>query len=727
MLQVKPQVQRSDLEGTNIKSEMKKNNLIVLPGKSYPLGATVYPDGVNFSIFSRNCDKVELLFFDDPDGRHTHIIELDPKVNQTFYYWHVFVTGIKPGQLYGYRGHGPYIPEKGLRFDGQKLLLDPYAKAVIAGKHYDRQAARGPGKNLRKAMKSAVIDPSEYDWEGDQPLNYPFAKSVIYELHVGGFTKHPNAGITPGKEGTFAGLIEKIPYLKALGITSVEMMPVQQFDPQDVYNPALTNYWGYSPIALFAPHCYYAHANDPVAIVNEFRDLVKALHKAGIEVILDVVFNHTAEGDENGPTLSFKGLENRAYYMLQEGDKSKYANFSGTGNTLNANHSIMRRMIMDCLRYWVSEMHVDGFRFDLASALSRSEDGEPLANPPILWSIESDPVLASAKIIAEAWDASGLYQLGTFVGHKWAEWNGRYRDDVRRFVKGDLHVSQNLSQRLLGSPDLFRQIIRDPNRSINFVTCHDGFTLNDVVSYNHKHNLKNGEKNRDGHDYNFSWNCGAEGPGKDKEIEKLRTRQVKNLLTILMFSQGTPMLLMGDEVRRTQHGNNNAYCQDNTTSWFDWDLVEKEKELLSFTRKLIHFNLSHKFFQEHYHWNGREDHQSSRVFWHGVKAFEPDWSDHSHALAYTLFNRYYSECLHVIMNAYWEAMDFEIPSIDGFEGKKWYRVLDTSLAYPDDFPDLDEMQEIRRPKYRVQARSVVVLKQIREHTKKATGLKGNKR
>ena len=725
MSRIKPQAQDIGLKKENIKFSMNKDHLTVLPGKSYPLGATVYPEGVNFSLFSRICDKVELLLFDEPDGLPTHIIKLEPAKNKTFYYWHIFITGITTGQLYGFRVYGPYIPEKGLRFDGEKLLLDPYAKAVVTGKHYDRQAATGPGENLRQSMKSAVIDPSDYDWEGDQPLNYPYYKSVIYELHIGGFTKHPNAGVTPGKAGTFAGLVEKIPYLKALGVTSVELMPVQQFDPQDVYNSALTNYWGYSPIALFAPHCQYACSNDPVAVVNEFRDMVKALHKAGIEVILDVVFNHSAEGDENGPTLSFKGLENRAYYMLREDDESKYANFSGTGNTMNANHSIIRRMIMECLRYWVSEMHIDGFRFDLASALSRSEDGEPLVNPPILWSIESDPVLASTKIIAEAWDASGLYQLGTFVGHKWAEWNGRYRDDVRRFVKSDLNVSQNLAQRLLGSPDLFRQIMRDPNRSINFVTCHDGFTLNDLVSYNHKHNLENGEKNRDGHDHNFSWNCGVEGPTNDRQIEKLRTRQVKNLLTVLMLSQGTPMLLMGDEVRRTQHGNNNAYCQDNPTSWFDWDLVNKEKELLSFTRKLVQFNLSHKFFQEKYYWNGREDHQASRVFWHGIKAFEPDWSEHSHALAYTLFNRYYDDCLHVMINAYWEAMYFEIPSINGFEGKNWYRVIDTAQQYPRDFADPDKMPKIREQKYHVKARSVVVLKQFKKKKAKITGRKKN--
>ena len=716
-----------DLGEANTLFTMKKNNLTIQPGKGYPIGATVYPDGVNFCIFSRNCERVELLFFDDPDGRPTNIFELDPKINKTFYYWHVFIAGAKPGQLYGYRVHGPYAPEQGLRFDGQKLLLDPYAKAVVAGKHYDRQAAMGPGENLQQAMKGAVIDPSDYNWEGDQPLNYPFAKSVIYELHVSGFTKHPSSGVTPGKEGTFAGLIEKIPYLKELGITSVEMMPIQQFDPQDVYNSALTNYWGYSPIALFAPHSYYAHADDPASVVNEFRDLVKALHKAGIEVILDVVFNHTAEGDEWGPILSFKGLENRAYYMLERGDKNKYSNFSGTGNTLNANHSIVRRLIMDCLRYWVSEMHVDGFRFDLASVLSRSENGEPLANPPILWSIESDPVLASAKIIAEAWDASGLYQLGSFVGHKWAEWNGRYRDDVRKFVKGDLGVSPTLSKRLLGSPDLFKQIIRDPNRSINFVTCHDGFTLNDLVSYSHKHNLKNGEKNRDGHDHNFSWNCGVEGESNNIEIEKLRGRQIKNLLTILMFSQGTPMLLMGDEVRRTQHGNNNAYCQDNATSWFDWDLVEKEQGLLSFTKKLIKFNLTHKFFQEHHHWNGLENQHASRVFWHGVNAFDPDWSDHSHTIAYTLFNQHYPDCLHIMINAYWEPMEFEIPLINGFEGKKWYLQIDTAKPHPEDFPENGEIPEISGSTYLVEARSVVVLKQFKQSRGKTVRRKGTRK
>lgn len=678
--------------------------LKTLPGRSYPLGANCCDDGVNFCLFSKNATAVELLLFDRQDhSRPTHVFRLDPEINKTFYYWHILIPGLREGQLYGYRVYGPFDPASGKRFNGNKVLVDPYARAVVTDT-YDRGKATIPGNNCAEAIKSVVINPSNYDWEDDRPLCLPFAKSVIYELHVGGFTRHPSSGISDEWRGTYRGLIEKIPYLKKLGITTVELMPVQQFDPFDVPDPKLTNYWGYSPIAFFAPHNGYSSTDDPIGTVNEFRNMVKALHRAGIEVILDVVFNHSAEGNNEGPTLSFKGLENLAYYMLED-NKAYYRNYSGTGNTMNANHSVVRRMILDCLKHWVLEMHVDGFRFDLASILSRDEAGRPIENPPILWSIESEPSLASTKVIAEAWDL-GQYQLGSFVGDKWAEWNGRFRDDVRSFIKGDTGLTWAFSQRILGSPDIFQAILRNPNRSINFITAHDGFTLNDLVSYNEKHNLANGEDNRDGHNKNHSWNHGVEGPTDDPEIEELRLRQIKNMLTILMVSKGTPMLLMGDEVRRTQNGNNNAYCQNNETGWFDWTLTERNHDLLTFVKKLIRFNLKTDFFQENFYWLDREHEDETQITFHGVQLFEPDWSVHSHSLAFTLQNPKYEKALHIMINAYWESLHFELPQ-NGI--KKWKRIIDTALKSPNDFCILDRAPVVRKKKYPVKARSLALL------------------
>ena len=439
----------------------------------------------------------------------SRVIDLDPYVNRTYHYWHVFVPGVAAGQVYGYRIAGPFDPANGLRFDPRKVLLDPYGKCVAVPKARSRSAAREPGDNVDTALKSVVVDPAAYDWEGDTPPGRPFAKTIIYEMHVGGFTRHPSSGVAPEKRGTFAGLIEKIPYLQDLGISAVELLPVYAFDEQDG-PPGLVNYWGYQPLSFFAPHPGYSSRRDPTAALDEFRDMVKALHRAGIEVLLDVVYNHTAEGGENGPTLCFRGLANETYYILAD-DKGRYADYTGCGNTLNANEPIVRRMILDSLRYWVTEMHVDGFRFDLASILSRDEAGRPMASPPILWDIEFDPVLANVKLIAEAWDAAGLYQVGSFVGDSWKEWNGKFRDDVRSFLKGDNGMARTLAYRLTGSPDVYQREEREAEQSINFVTCHDGFTLNDLVSFNGKHNEDNGEGNRDGTDQNWSWNCGAEG------------------------------------------------------------------------------------------------------------------------------------------------------------------------------------------------------------------------
>ncbi len=566
-------------------------------GHSSPLGATVTAGGVNFSVFSRSASGVELLLFDrEDDARAARVITIDPATQYTSNYWHAFVPGIQPGQLYGYRVQGRFDPASGMRFDPAKVLLDPYGRGVVVPKNYSREAAQIPGDNAAKAMKSVVVDASTYDWEGDTPLQRPASRTIIYEMHVRGFTRNPNSGVSEAKRGTYAGLAEKIPYLQQLGITAVELLPIFQFDAHDA-PPGLTNYWGYAPVSFFAPHRGYSSRQDALGPVDEFRDMVKALHQAGIEVILDVVFNHTAEGNEHGPTLSFRGLENNAYYILEQ-DRSRYANYSGTGNTLNGNHPIVRRMIVDSLHYWVEQMHVDGFRFDLASILERDESGNLLPQPPVLWDIDSDPALAGTKLIAEAWDAGGLYQVGSFLGDSWREWNGHFRDDIRSFFRGDEDTVAALADRLEGSPQIYGHKEREAEQSVNFVTCHDGFTLNDLVSYDHKHNEANGEDNRDGVEDNKSHNWGVEGPTNDPAVENLRDRQVKNFLAVTMLSLGLPMILMGDEMRRTQYGNNNAYCQDNETSWFDWTLVEKHADVHRFVKRLCAHRLMRDFEPE---------------------------------------------------------------------------------------------------------------------------------
>ncbi|UFP96295.1 glycogen debranching protein GlgX [Gloeobacter morelensis] len=679
----------------------------VLPGRSFPLGATVTERGVNFCLFSQSATALELLLFDGPnDPKPTRVVRFEPACHRTFYYWHMLVPEVGAGQVYAYRAYGPFAPARGQRFDGEKVLLDPYARAVVGWRNYSREAAIRPGDNCAQALRAVVTDPGAYDWEGDTPLNTPYARTVIYELHVGGFTRHPNSGVPASKRGTYAGLTEKIPYLQSLGVTAVELMPIHQFDEQDA-RPGLTNYWGYSSLAFFAPHRPYSSRQDPTGPLDEFRDLVKALHRAGIEVILDVVFNHTAEGNHTGPTLSFKGLENQVYYMLEAENPALYRNYSGCGNTVKANHPIVGRLILDCLRYWVAEMHVDGFRFDLASVLSRNLYGVPVDKPAILWSIESDPILAGTKIIAEAWDAAGLYQVGSFFGERFAEWNGPYRDDVRRFIKSDSHTVAKLVSRLLASPDIYYLPDREPNHSINFVTCHDGFTLNDLVSYNQKHNAANGEDSRDGADDNFSWNCGVEGPTDDREIEALRLRQIKNCLTVLFVSQGTPMIAMGDEVRRTQRGNNNAYCQDSELSWFDWSLLEKNADPLRFARALIHFSQSLKLTQLEHILAFAPDGERPYAVLHGVRVHQPDLSGDSHALALGLHYPGAGEHLHVLLNAYWEALDFELPPPP--PGLVWHRIVDTARPAPEDIAGRPDAPPVLAGAYRAGARSTVVL------------------
>ncbi len=686
------------------------NGAVLAPGvrvgQSYPLGATPDATGVNFSVFSKNATAVDLLFFDTVDDpRPARVISLDRRANRTFHFWHVHVAGIQPGQLYAYRAHGPFDPARGLRFNPDKVLLDPYGKGVAIPAGYSREAATVAGDNAPYAMKSVVADPDRYDWEGDVPLKRPFVQTVIYEMHVKGFTAHPSSGVAPEVRGTYAGLIEKIPYLQHLGITAVELLPVFQFDATEA-PPGLTNYWGYNPVSFFTPHLAYSSRQDPLGPQDEFRDMVKALHRAGIEVILDVVYNHTAESHDQGPTICFRGLENDDYYIL-EPDKARYADYSGTGNTLNTNHSTVRRLIMDSLRYWVEVMHVDGFRFDLASILSRDEDGRPLTNPPILWDIESDPVLAGTKLIAEAWDAAGLYQVGSFVGDQWKEWNGRFRDDVRSFFRGDEGAVKKLPDRFFASPDLYGHEEREPEQSINFVTCHDGFTLNDLVSYSHKHNEANGEDNRDGHNDNRSWNCGVEGPSDDPAVERLRRRQVKNFFVINLLALGVPMILMGDEMRRTQRGNNNAYCQDNEINWLDWRLLERHGDIHRFVRKMIRLRLSLDVFQQERGQSLNQFLQSSRIDWHGIKLYQPDWSDHSHSLAFTVQGR--DLLFHIIFNAYREPLEFELPPLPGEPPAAWRRIIDTCRESPDDIGDMSRAPAVDGQTYCVQAHSVVLL------------------
>jgi isoamylase len=679
----------------------------VKSGASAPLGATVRDAGVNFSVFSKDAALVELLLFDDANAvKPATVIPLKADKHRTYHYWHVFVPDLQPGQVYAYRAHGPFAPERGCRFDSEKVLVDPYGLAVAVPKKYDRRAAARPGDNAATAMRSVVAAPDRYDWEGDLPLNRPFAETVIYELHVAGFTRHPSSGVSSAKRGTYAGLIQKIPYLKDLGVTAVELLPVFQFDVQDA--PAgRVNYWGYQPVSFFAPHHAYSSQENALAVLDEFRDMVKALHRGGLEVILDVVFNHTAEGGFTGPTLCYRGLANDVYYILEK-DKSRYADYTGCGNTLNANQPIVRRLIQDSLRYWVTQMHVDGFRFDLASILSRDEEGRPVPNPPVLWDIESDPLLAGTKLIAEAWDAAGLYQVGSFIGDRWQEWNGRFRDDVRRFLKGDNGSVPAVASRILGSPDLYGHEEREAEQSINFVTCHDGFTLNDLVSYNRKHNEANGENDRDGSDNNLSWNCGMEGPSDDSTVEAVRNRQIKNFFALTLLAAGTPMLLMGDEVRRTQRGNNNAYCQDSDLSWFDWGLLDRHSDIHRFVRELNGFR-QRRDVVEGSAPSLNQLLRRARIEWHGVALKRPDWNDHSHSLAFTLRTLRGRFLLHGMLNAFWEPLTFELPPIPAEGQQGWRRCIDTALDSPGDICPWETAPVVTQATYVAQPRSVVLL------------------
>jgi len=676
-------------------------------------------DGVNFVLFSRHATRVRLEFYQHPDDfSPTRIIDLDPICHRTGDVWHIWVRGINVGQLYGYRIEGPYQPEEGHRFNPQKLLLDPYARAIAGVKNWDFSAARGYDSSSRltdlsiSAVDNAGTTPKciytrdHFDWEADSPPKHSASDTVIYETHVRGFTIHSSSKAE--RPGTFAGLIEKIPYLQDLGVTAIELMPVLEFNENEsqLLNPMtgekLKNYWGYNPVAYFAPKQSYSFDGSQWRQTTEFREMVKAFHRAGIEVILDIVLNHTAESNELGPTICLRGIENSIFYMLQEKQRRYYKDFTGVGNTLNANHPVVREFVTSVLRYWVMNMHVDGFRFDLASVLGRDVHGNILREAPLLEGIAEDPILRDVKIIAEAWDAGGAYQVGDFSSTRWTEWNGRFRDDVRRFWAGDLGMIGSFARRICGSSDLYQSSGKGPARSLNFVTCHDGFTLNDLVSYKQKHNDENGEFGHDGAEANNSDNCGVEGPSQDPGVERMRNRLIKNFLLTLFISRGVPMLLGGDEFRRTQRGNNNAYCQDNEVSWFDWGLLEKHKEIHRFTRGMIAFRRTHLVLR-------REDfYTDAEIKWFAPNSATPDWADQRQKSFACLVLGQAGPDLFLLFNADTSPIDFFVPALP--TGKNWRLAVDTSREAPYDLFDPGKEPLIQGQNgFRLEPRSSAIL------------------
>ena len=653
-----------------------------------PFGATVQEKGVQFSVFSRSATAMRLLLYNNVDDMEpADVIEFDRDSDRWGDVWILNVAGLKHGQLYHLQASGPWDPDKGHRFDSSARLIDPYAEALAGTFQKSTDGVVRPPK--------CVVMGDTFDWEGDRHLRHDISESVIYEMHVRGFTKSRSAKVKA--PGSYLGVIEKIPYLKSLGITAVELMPVNEFPIRDIHGNEMErpNYWGYDPMAFFSPHRGYGHSKKPGAHINEFKQMVKALHAADIEVILDVVFNHTCEGNEKGPTLSFKGLENQVYYILSEG--KHFSNYSGCGNTINGNHPVVREMIFHCLRHWVHNYHIDGFRFDLASILSRDRNGDLIPNPPMVELIAEDPLLADTKIIAEAWDAAGAYQVGSFGNHRWAEWNGRYRDDVRGFWRGDGGTLGALATRLAGSSDLYEHDGRPPFCSINFITSHDGFTMNDLVSYKEKHNLANGEDNRDGDNHNISDNYGVEGPTRKKSITMIRNRQIRNMLTTLMLSQGVPMLVSGDEIRKTQKGNNNAYCQDNEISWLDWKLVEKNSDMLRFVQSLIKFRREQPTVRRRSYLTGQpvDGRKIPDVSWYAPAGTPLDWSKGQLAMmAYIAAPSRAQDPesagrdLLLMFNSTGETREFKMPDVG--RGMKWNLFVDTAAASPEDiYPDVD--------------------------------------
>ncbi|MBU1864294.1 MAG: glycogen debranching protein GlgX [Candidatus Omnitrophica bacterium] len=652
--------------------------LKVDPGSPIPFGATAHHDGINFSLFSRNAKAVSIILSLPESADPLVEIPFDEDCNKTGDVWHMFIAQLPPGVQYAYRIAGEYNSQRGLYYDEKKLLIDPFARLLSGVEKWGEP---------RGVLRCGIVQ-EIFDWENDRPINRPLKDSIIYEMHVRGFTQHKSSGVD--NPGTFMGIVEKIPYLKKLGITAVELMPINEFDENDCLfthpktGEKLKNYWGYNSIAFFAPKASFAASVAVSGQVEEFKRMVRALHKEGIEVILDVVFNHTAEGNEKGSTVSFRGIENAVYYLLDE--RYHYKNYSGCGNTMNCNHPIVREMILHCLRYWVSEMHVDGFRFDLASILGRDENGNVLSNPPVLEAIAQDPVLSGTKIIAEAWDAAGLYQVGQFPAWKrWGEWNDKYRDSIRRFIKGDSGVVGEIATRVAGSSDLYQASGRKPYHSINYVTCHDGFTLFDCVSYNEKHNKDNGENNGDGHSLNHSWNCGAEGKTRRPLINKLRKRQIKNFIALLMVSQGTPMVLAGDEVGRTQKGNNNAYCQDNELSWLDWSLMNEHEDIFNFMKEMIRFRKMNSLLRREDFFTGQSggEHELPDITWHGTRLRKPNFQQGSHSLAFHISGKIItpgeSSDIYVAINASKKSLMFSVPSLNKHE---WHLKVDTSKDAP---------------------------------------------
>jgi isoamylase len=660
-------------------------NFHLRPGKPLPFGATIVPGGVNFSVFSRFATACELVLF----RRHATEPFASIPFPDSFRIGNVFamvVFDLNHEEIeYGYRMDGPCNPREGHGFDKSKILLDPYAKSVSCRDAWGVEPHR---ENPTQFRGGIVAD--DFDWQDDRPLEIPFEDLIIYEMHVRGFTRHPSSQTS--HPGTYAALREKIPYLKELGVNCVELMPVHEFDEFEnsrihpVSGERLLNYWGYGTIGFFAPKAGYAATGTVGMQVDEFKALVKDLHRNGIEVILDVVFNHTGEGNELGRCISFRGIDNKTYYMLTP--DGYYWNFSGCGNTLNCNDPVVRGMILDCLRYWAADFHIDGYRFDLGSILGRDRFGVPMANPPLLESLAFDPILGKCKLIAEAWDASGLYQVGTFPSWgRWAEWNGKYRDDLRDFLRGEPGRAWVVGQRLVGSPDLYRWQDRDGHASVNFITCHDGFTLHDTFAYNHKHNEANGEDNRDGCNDNRSWNCGQEGESDDPAVLALRLRQIRNALTLLMVSQGVPMILAGDEFANTQFGNNNSYCHDNEISWLDWSRLEKHRDLFRFARLSIAFRKAHKILRirQFLEPGSMADLRDGPCLsWHGVQPWSPDFSPMARTLAFMLCGKEDEggrEAIFVGINMYWETLGFLPPQLEGI---RWHVAINTAMPAPED-------------------------------------------
>ncbi|MGO9708212.1 MAG: glycogen debranching protein GlgX [Polyangiaceae bacterium] len=680
-------------------------------GVPLPLGPQVRGDGVNFAFFSRRATRVRLELFDHPeDRRPAREVDLEPARNRTGDVWHVWIKGVQPGQLYAYRVDGPYEPKDGQRFNFSRLLLDPFATAISRLPPWDFDLARdgGPKRSTADdagAMPKCVFTHEDFDWGTVRPPRRPWSETVIYETHVRGFTIHPSSGVD--RPGTYRGLMAKLLYLRELGVTAIELMPVQEFNDRQMTTTdprtasALGDYWGYAPVAFFAPKASYSSAGGVGQQTIEFKEMVRACHQAGIEVILDVVFNHTAEGDEKGPTLSLRGIANDIYYMLAD-DKRSYKDYTGCGNTINSNHPVVRDHILAALRHWTVEMHVDGFRFDLASVLGRDVTGKLLADAPLLERIAEDPILRDVKIIAEAWDAAGAYEVGSFSERRWAEWNGRYRDDVRRFWRGDDGMLATFAKRICGSEDVYATSGKGPEGSINFVTCHDGFTLNDLVSFRDRHNEANGHGNVDGTGANYSENYGEEGDTRDIAIEAIRKRQIKNFLLTLFVSRGVPMLLGGDEFRRTQRGNNNPYCQDNETSWYDWSNEAKHGEVLRFARGMMAFRRAHPVLSEERFYTDAE------IAWFAAKGGRPDWNAPQERVFGCLVREEGQRALYLMFNAGAEAVECHVPA--PLRGTRWYLVVDTSRESPQDmFPAGEERPWDGESGYRLGSRTSVIL------------------